>query len=85
MVISPHRSAFHLLLLALLLPLSLGAQGGATGRIAGRIFNPATQEYVRNAEVSVEGTNLVVFSRTCPPGRPRSRWPTLVTTAPRPA
>ena len=62
MVISPHRSAFHLLLLALLLPLSLGAQGGATGRIAGRIFNPATQEYVRNAEVSVEGTNLVVFS-----------------------
>ncbi|MEN9813136.1 MAG: hypothetical protein RL479_1822, partial [Verrucomicrobiota bacterium] len=62
MVISPRCSAFHLLLLALLLPLSLGAQGGGNGRIAGRIFNPATQEYVRNAEVSIEGTNLVVFS-----------------------
>ncbi|MDO8541358.1 MAG: TonB-dependent receptor [Opitutaceae bacterium] len=34
----------------------------AAGRIAGRVFNPATQEYVRNAEVAVEGTNLVTFS-----------------------
>ena len=58
MVTSPRRFAFRSLLLALLLPLALLAQGGGTGRIAGRVFNPATQEYVRNAEVSVEGTNL---------------------------
>ena len=40
---------------------SLSAQVG-TGRITGRIFNPATQEYVRNAEIAVEGTNLVTYS-----------------------
>src|SRR5512147_2200162 len=41
----------------------LFAQGAAgTGVIRGRVFNPATQEYVRNAEVSVEGTNLVTYS-----------------------
>ncbi|HUR59648.1 MAG TPA: TonB-dependent receptor [Opitutaceae bacterium] len=34
----------------------------SSGRIVGRIFNPATQEYVRNAEVSVEGTDVVAFS-----------------------
>jgi iron complex outermembrane recepter protein len=34
----------------------------ATGTITGRIFNPATQEYVRNAEITVEGTNLLVYS-----------------------
>jgi len=39
------------------------AQTGGTGRITGRIFNPATQEYVRNAEVTVEGTNITTFSR----------------------
>ncbi|MDO8545275.1 MAG: TonB-dependent receptor [Opitutaceae bacterium] len=37
-------------------------QASSTGMIAGRIFNPATQEYVRNAEVSVEGTHLVAYS-----------------------
>ena len=42
--------------------LSLRAQTSGTGRISGRIFNPATQEYVRNAEISVEGTNVVTFS-----------------------
>ena len=26
------------------------------------VFNPATQEYVRNAEVRVDGTNLVTYS-----------------------
>ena len=45
---------------ALVLP-SL-AQPTATGRITGRIFNPATQEYVRNAEITVTGTNLAVYS-----------------------
>ncbi|MES2692699.1 MAG: carboxypeptidase regulatory-like domain-containing protein, partial [Verrucomicrobiota bacterium] len=34
----------------------------ATGTISGRIYNPATQEYVRNAEVAIPGTNLVAYS-----------------------
>src|SRR5689334_5163093 len=46
---------------ALALVASIHAQS-ASGRITGRIFNPATQEYVRNAEVAVEGTNVVAFS-----------------------
>jgi iron complex outermembrane receptor protein len=29
-----------------------------TGTISGRVFNPATSEYIRNAEVRVTGTNL---------------------------
>ena len=33
-----------------------------TGTIVGRIFNPATQEYVRNAELSIAGSNLVTYS-----------------------
>jgi len=46
--------------LALTLIASLGAQSdsSATGRISGRVFNPATQQYVRDAVVSVQGTNL---------------------------
>lgn len=36
--------------------------GQQTGVIKGRVFNPASQEYVRNAEVLVEGTNLSTFS-----------------------
>ena len=38
------------------------AQIAADGRITGRIFNPATQQYVRNAEIRVEGTDLVTYS-----------------------
>jgi hypothetical protein len=41
---------------------SLGAQSAATGSIQGRIFNPASQEYVRNAEVRLDGTNQVTYS-----------------------
>jgi iron complex outermembrane recepter protein len=36
----------------------LSAQTPETGTITGRIFNPSTQEYIRSAEVKVEGTNL---------------------------
>ena len=36
--------------------------GQQTGVIKGRVFNPASQEYVRNAEVSIDGTNLSTFS-----------------------
>src|SRR5687768_4092245 len=32
----------------------------ATGRITGRVFNPATRDYVRNAQVRIEGTERVV-------------------------
>ncbi len=38
------------------------AQSAGTGRITGRVFNPATQAYVRNAEVAVEGADIVTFS-----------------------
>lgn len=38
------------------------AQSTPTGSIAGRVFNPATQEYVRNAELAVAGTALVAYS-----------------------
>ena len=34
----------------------------ATGSIQGRIFNPATGEYVRNAELAIAGTSLVAYS-----------------------
>jgi iron complex outermembrane receptor protein len=34
----------------------------ATGTITGRIYNPATGEFVRNAEVAVAGTALTTFS-----------------------
>ena len=37
------------------------AQSGS-GTIRGRIFNPATGQYVRDAEVRVQGTDLRVFS-----------------------
>jgi iron complex outermembrane receptor protein len=44
--------------IALALTLSLAAQTTGAGTITGRILNPATQEYIRNAEVRVDGTNL---------------------------
>ena len=38
------------------------AQTSAPGVIQGRVFNPVSQEYVRNAEVRLEGGNQVVFT-----------------------
>src|SRR5512132_1988510 len=35
---------------------------GATGTIAGRVSSAATKEFVRNAEVRVDGTNLVAYT-----------------------
>jgi TonB-dependent receptor len=49
-------------LAALLVSAVAFGQTTATGVITGRIFNPATQEYVRNAEVVVAGTGLVAYS-----------------------
>jgi TonB-dependent receptor len=40
----------------------VNAQSQNSGTVQGRVFNPATQEYVRNAEIRVEGTNLVAYS-----------------------
>jgi len=39
-----------------------GAQPAGTGVIIGRVFNPVTQEYVRNAEIQLEGANLATYS-----------------------
>src|SRR5687768_833889 len=47
---------------ALLLPWLALAQPAGTGTITGRVFNPASGEYVRNANVRVDGTNLSVTS-----------------------
>jgi iron complex outermembrane receptor protein len=41
---------------------ALSTQAQTTGTIRGRVFNPATKEYVNNAEVRLEGTNQVTFS-----------------------
>ncbi|MEO6245283.1 MAG: carboxypeptidase regulatory-like domain-containing protein, partial [Opitutaceae bacterium] len=38
------------------------AQSTGTGRIVGRVFNPATQTFVRNAEVTIEGTDIMTYS-----------------------
>ncbi|MBL9211736.1 MAG: TonB-dependent receptor [Opitutaceae bacterium] len=44
-----------------MLPLLAVAQSN-TGTITGRVYNPARGEYVRNAQVRVEGTNLSAVS-----------------------
>lgn len=49
-------------LLALAATLPLPAQTATSGGLRGRVFNSVTQEYVRNAEVRVEGTPLVTFT-----------------------
>lgn len=52
----PHcrRTLWRVALVALLLPLVAAAQT-ATGVITGRIFNPLSGEYVRNAQIQIEG------------------------------
>lgn len=59
----PALRFFALIVACLLGTLSLHAQS-ATGSISGRIFNPATKEYVRNAQVSIAGTNLQTESES---------------------
>ena len=52
---------------ALLGVLMVGAvvfgQGAQNGVVTGRVFNPATGEYLRNAEVRVQGSNVSVLSQ----------------------
>ena len=39
-------------------------QTAGTGSVQGRVYNPATREYVNNAEVRLEGTNLVTYTES---------------------
>jgi iron complex outermembrane recepter protein len=55
------RSGLLWLLLAWSAAVTFG-QSVSHGTISGRIFNPATQQYVRNAEIRVTGTDLVAYS-----------------------
>ncbi len=49
--------------MAWLLPSSVPAQTGkGTGTIEGRVFNTATQAYVRNVRIEIPGTNLQTFT-----------------------
>lgn len=41
--------------------LALHAQSGA-GTIQGRVYNPTSKEYIRNAEVRLDGTNQVTYT-----------------------
>ena len=50
------------LLSFLVLSASVVTAQPATGTVSGRVFNPATQEYVRNAEVAIPGTNHVTYT-----------------------
>jgi TonB-dependent receptor len=63
------RSALASTALAVALPSAAKAQEVAaqnadlgTGSIRGRVLNTATGEYVRNAQIRVEGTSIVVYS-----------------------
>ncbi len=55
-------ASFLLLGCWLLAAVALRAQPGATGTIQGRVYNPTSQEYVRNAEVRLVGTNQVTYT-----------------------
>ena len=60
---TPHRwNTDCAALVGLLFSTVAFAADAATGAIQGRVFNPATQEYVRNAEFAVTGTSLVAYS-----------------------
>ena len=55
--------AWFLALAAACVAISVGwAQSATTGRVAGRVFNPSTGEYVRNAEIRIVGTQNVAYS-----------------------
>ena len=50
------------MLLALAGHVSVHAQSSATGTVEGRVFNPATGEYLELARITVEGTALETFT-----------------------
>ncbi len=59
----PLRSLW-IALVSFLFALGAGAsaQTAATGRVTGRIFNPATGEYMRNAEIRLDGSERIAYS-----------------------
>ncbi len=60
----PYPRWFQLLTIAigwLVLIIPLQAQTGA-GTVQGRVYNPASGEYARNAEIRIEGLNRVVYT-----------------------
>ena len=62
--VSSGRAAFRavLLLVSLLAATFSFAQSSATGVLTGRVYNPLTNEYVRNAEVRITNTNQTTVS-----------------------
>ena len=46
------------------LAVALAARAQTTGSIQGRVYNPATKDYVNNAEVRLDGTNRVTYSES---------------------
>ncbi|MGH7946311.1 MAG: carboxypeptidase regulatory-like domain-containing protein, partial [Opitutaceae bacterium] len=40
----------------------LAVRAQITGTVQGRVYNPASKEYVRNAEVRLEGTNQITYT-----------------------
>ncbi len=62
----PYRSLPHwqkLVAFALCwLAAALSAQAQTTGSIQGRVFNPATKEYVKNAEVRLEDSRQITYT-----------------------
>jgi iron complex outermembrane receptor protein len=58
-----HSRAFRLLsVVSLALALALPAFAQATGTITGHVFNTVNKEFVRNAEIRVEGTDITAVS-----------------------
>ena len=55
-------SAFGAIVWTSIFAATLSAQPAPTGSIQGRIYNPVSKEYVRNAEVRLDGTNQVTYS-----------------------
>lgn len=43
-------------------PVTSSTQSQEAGSVRGRVFNTATGEYIRNAEIRVDGTGIVVYS-----------------------
>jgi iron complex outermembrane receptor protein len=56
------RIWFPIVLLFSLAVLPARAQLAGTGTITGRVFNPATREYVRNAEIRHSGSAQVIYT-----------------------
>ena len=57
------QSSARLLLAVLSAPLlAVLALAQESGVVTGRVFNAATKEYVRNAEIRAEGTNVVAYT-----------------------